>query len=315
MQTIQKIFLIIIGTIIIYAGFLFISDVPQIIDSLKNFELKYLPLILTIIPASWFFLFLRWHFLTKNAGIVLPMKKNILIYFSGFALAITPGKMGELIKSEILKKEFSVPRTSSAPLIIIERVYDLVGGVIVAIFGIWALGYGVYAIIGASIFLIIIFVVLRSQKLFYKSIKLLNKIKFTRKFTKSISESYDTIRISIGIRVIIIASLLSVLYWFIEGIGVYLIVLSLGINHLSYFEIIATYASSLIIGAASLIPGGIGVTEGSMVGLLNFQGIETSIAVILVILIRLFTMWYSTLVGFITMKFSGGYSLFTKSIK
>jgi len=315
MQIIQKILLVIVGTIIIYAGFLFVSDASKIIDSLRNFELKYLPIILLIIPASWVFLFLRWHYLMKNIGIILPIKKNILIYFSGFALAITPGKFGELIKSEILKKEFSIPRTSTAPLVIVERLYDLVGGVVVAIFGMWALGYGIYAIVGAGIFLIIAFLLLRSHKLFHKTIQILNKIKFTAKFTTSISESYDTIRTSIGIRIIVIASLFSVLYWSIEAIGVYLIVLSLGVEHLSYFDVVATYASSLILGAASFIPGGLGIAEGSMVGLFSFQGVETSVAVILVILIRLFTMWYSTLVGFIAMKFSGGFSLFTKSTK
>ena len=188
MQIIQKILLVIVGTIIIYAGFLFASDASKIIDSLRSFELKYLPIILLIIPASWVFLFLRWHYLMKNIGIILPIKKNILIYFSGFSLAITPGKFGELIKSEILKKEFSIPRTSTAPLVIVERLYDLVGGVAVAIFGIWALGYGTYVIVGAGIFLIIAFLLLRSHKLFHKTIQILNKIKFTAKFATSISE-------------------------------------------------------------------------------------------------------------------------------
>jgi glycosyltransferase 2 family protein len=313
MQIIQKTLLIIIITIIIYAGFLFLSDATKIIEGLKKFDVKFLPIILVVIPISWFALFLRWHYLTKNVGITLPIKENILIYFSGFSLAITPGKFGELIKSEIMKKKFSIPRTSSAPLVIVERLYDLVGGVSVAVLGILTLGYGAYVIIIAGIILVVIFSLLRSKKLFDIVINLFNKRKFSAKFANSISESYDTIRKSIGPRILIISSLFTILYWLLEGIGVYLIVLSFGVENLSYFNILATYASALILGAASFIPGGLGVTEGSMVGLLNFQGVETSIAVILVIMIRLFTMWYNVLIGFIALKFSGGFSLFKQS--
>jgi len=313
MQILQKTLLIIVVAIIIYIAFLFFSDASKIFEGLKKFDTKYLPIILIIIPISWMALFLRWHFLTKNVGIKISIKENFLIYLSGFALAITPGKFGELIKSEIMKKKFSIQRTKSAPLVIVERLYDLVGGVSVAIFGIWTLGYGAYAIIIAGVFLILIFSLLRSKKLFYKTINLLNKTKFTAKFAKSISESYETIRISIGLKILFVSSLSTMIYWMLESVGVYLIVLSFGIENLNYFDTLSIYASSLILGAASFIPGGLGVTEGSMVGLLNYKGIEASIAVIIVIIIRLFTIWYNTLIGFIALKIYGGFSLFSES--
>ena len=91
-----------------------------------------------------------------------------------------------------------------------------------------------------------------------------------------------------------------------ESLGVYFILLSFDINLLNYVHVIATYTSSLILGAASFIPGGLGVVEGSLVGLLNFQGVDISDAFVLVVLIRLFTLWYSVIIGFIALKLSGG---------
>ena len=111
----------------------------------------------------------------------------------------------------------------------------------------------------------------------------------------------------------IVSSLLSMCYWAIESIGVYLIVISFGIDKLSYYTVMSTYASSLILGAASFIPGGIGITEGSMTGLFIFHGIEISSVFTLVIIIRLFTMWYSVIIGFISLKLSGGFSMFKNS--
>ena len=308
-----KIFFVIIIAICLYAVFLIFSDISQVLDKLSNFNLKYLPLILIIIPISWFALFARWHFLLKSVGLQIPLKQNIKIYFAGFALAVTPGKFGELVKSQLMKKQFDVPRSTTAPLVLVERLYDLVGGVAVSIIGILSLGLGMYVIIGASIILVIIFLLLRSKKLFDKFLKLFSKMRITCKLVEPISQSYDSIQKSTRGKIMIVSSLLTMVYWVIESIGVYLIVISFGIDKLSYYSVMSTYASSLILGAASFIPGGIGITEGSMTGLFSFQGIEISSVFTLVIIIRLFTIWYSVIIGFISLKLSGGFSMFKNS--
>jgi len=87
---------------------------------------------------------------------------------------------------------------------------------------------------------------------------------------------------------------------------VYCILLAFDIDIINYFAVIATYASSLILGAASFIPGGLGVAEGSLLGMLSSQGVEISMAFVLVVLIRIFTLWYSVIVGLISLKLSGG---------
>jgi uncharacterized protein (TIRG00374 family) len=100
-----------------------------------------------------------------------------------------------------------------------------------------------------------------------------------------------------------------VIYWLIESIGVYFVIVSFGFDSINYFDVVSIYSSSLILGAASFIPGGIGVTEGSLIGLLNYQGIPLSTSFVLVVFIRFFTLWYSVIVGFIAFKFSRGFSM------
>jgi uncharacterized membrane protein YbhN (UPF0104 family) len=58
----------------------------------------------------------------------------------------------------------------------------------------------------------------------------------------------------------------------------------------------------------SFLPMGVGVVEGSLAGFLNYEGIDISIALTLVILIRIFTRWYGVIVGLIFMKLIGGFS-------
>ena len=309
----NKIFIIIVLAICLYAAFLIFSDFSTIKDKLENFRLTYLPFILIIVPCSWIALFVRWHLLLRNVGIHIPIKHSAKIYFAGFALAITPGKFGELIKSQLIKKRFDVPRTSTVPLVFAERLYDLVGAVAVSFVGILALGLGAYIIIGAAILLIFIFVLLRIRKLFEMFLKIFEKNRFTSKFVIQLSESYDAINGSTRGKILVSSSLLTIVYWSIEAIAVYLVVLSFGIDKLSYLNVLATYTSSLILGAVSFIPGGIGVADGSMVGLFNYQGVDLPNAFVLVVLIRFFTIWYSVIVGFVALKLSNGFSLFSDS--
>jgi uncharacterized protein (TIRG00374 family) len=61
--------------------------------------------------------------------------------------------------------------------------------------------------------------------------------------------------------------------------------------------------TSILFGAISFLPGGIGITEGSLVSFLVSRKIELSIASALVLFTRLSTLWYATILGFITTKF------------
>ena len=69
------------------------------------------------------------------------------------------------------------------------------------------------------------------------------------------------------------------------------------------------YASSLFLGALSFLPGGLGITEASFTGLLNLQGISLSMAIVIVIIVRLFTLWFGVGIGFIALKLVGGFSI------
>ena len=297
---------VIVGAIILYAIFLLLSDVSLILSKIPNLKTEYLPIILILIPSSWLFLFLRWNLLLKNSNIKIPLKENLKIYFAGFALAVTPGKFGELIKSQIMKTKFDVPHRTTSSLVLVERLYDLAGAIVVSFIGILLIGIGEYIIAGASIVLISIFVMISSKKLFQNVLKMIGKIKFTQKYTVPLSESYETIQTSTKGKIVFTSILTTSAYWLLESLGVYFILLSFDINLLNYVHVIATYTSSLILGAASFIPGGLGVVEGSLVGLLNFQGVDISDAFVLVVLIRLFTLWYSVIIGFIALKLSGG---------
>ena len=153
----NRIILILIASVGIYAIFLFISDYNVISEKISNFKINYLPLILFFVSASWIPLIIKWNFLLKNCKIYIPFRKSILVYLSGTALQITPGHIGELIKAQILKTGFNVPRTKTASVVLVEKVYDLIGAIIASIIGMIILELEIYLIVFAISILIMIF--------------------------------------------------------------------------------------------------------------------------------------------------------------
>ena len=304
----QKFFIIILASIIFYALFLIFTDLSQLSEKILDFKIEYIPLILSLVSSGWLALYLRWTFLLKNSGYVVPHKKNFQIFLTGFPLSITPGKIGELLKSQLLKDNFDIPRKITAPIILVERLYNAVGILIISFFGIWFLDFSGIVILITTCILTGIFIVMRSKKLFLQINKIILKIKYLSKFSDSLSDSYDVINNSIKPKIFIISSAFSASYWILESIAVYFIFQSFGIDFIELIQIIPTYATSIILGVASFVPGGIGVFEGTLTGLLNIQGLALSTAVTLTIFIRIFTIWYSVIIGFFALKFAGAFS-------
>ena len=309
MKIINKIIVIIIAVVGLYAAFLIASDIGTVYDQIINFKIEFLLVIIPLVITGWFVLFARWHLLLKNSKIFIPKKDSLLIFFSGFALAVIPGKAGDLIKSQLLKTKFGIPRSRTVPIIMLEQLYTVIGLVFLSFFGIWYFELGMYVIGFSAALLVFVFVLISNRKIFNKAVLLLEKWKFTSKFVEPLSSSYDTIKKSIRGPIAFYASALTIIYWLIETIVVYFVLLAFGIDSIEFLKVIPTYTTSLVLGFLSFLPMGLGVVEGSLASFFSLHGIGVSLSLTLVIIIRLFTRWYGVVVGFFALKFSGGLSL------
>ena len=294
----------ILGIIVIYAIILIAFDINIISEKIGDFDSQYLPIIIPLIPLTWGVLFLRWNLLLKNSDIDIPLKDNFMIFISGFALGVTPGKVGELIKSQLLKNKFNISRSKTAPLVIVERFYDFFAIAIISLFGILVFEYSIYIFgilaIGISIFLI----VTSSEKIFLKFLNKIEKIKFLKNFSNELPKSFNVIQKSTRGKIFPLSITLSIIFWFLDSIIAYLTLLSFGIDIIDYFVLMSIYTSSIILGVISFLPLGIGVVEGSLVGFLSLNGIEFHLATAVVVFIRFFTRWIGVMAGFIGLKFS-----------
>ena len=132
-----------------------------------------------------------------------------------------------------------------------------------------------------------------------------------QRFDASLENSHDILRNSLNRKTVLLSCTLTVLFRLLEAVGIYLVLLSLGIDVVNYFELAATYSMSMILGAISMSPAGLGVTEGSFAGLLVLHGLELSTALVVAVIVRFFTLWYAVVIGFIALRLSRGLNVNT----
>jgi len=300
-QITSKMLILVIITIALYAAFVIFSDISLLIDKFQNFNFVYLLPAFLLVLLSYFIRALRWDTFLKTLNINIKMKESISLFFAGLGFGITPGKLGEVIKSHLLKKDHNQAISKTAPIVLVERYYDLVGLLIISVLGIWFLEIELTIIITSFVIIIVALIISQQKSLVFKILEKLDKISFLKKIVKKLFETFDTIHFLLKPKLYAKSIGYSVTGWLIESFAVYLIFLGFNID-LNLPTIILIFAVSSIIGGLSMLPGGIGLTEGGMVGLLLLEGIDYTSAISVVLLVRIVTLWFSVAIGLIVLK-------------
>ncbi len=310
MNLTKKLVIFTIAGIGIYSIILLFSDISVVYEKFRSFKVEYIPIILALIFSSWCVLYVRWVLLLKNSQIKIPTKNNFLIYFAGFALAITPAKSGELVKSVILKEKFNIPHSHTVPVILMERFYDVIGTLVISLLGLWIFGLKSLPVVIIAIAIIaMFFCTIYSTRVFNTFLQLFNKLNFFQKLVTPLMSLQEIVKKSSKSKIALVSITLTVVYRLIEALAIYLVLLGFNIDIIQYLNLAATYSFSIIIGNISFIPGGLGITEGSLTGLLSIQGIEISTAIGLALMIRIFTLWYAVIVGFVCLRLANGFAI------
>ncbi len=294
----------------LYAIWVFKSDIKNL-ETIENFN-PYLVL------TGIFFAFLnyllrayRWHWLLNKSGEKINISKSFLSFFSGFFYTFTPGKIGEISKSLHLYQLSKIPARKSMPIIWIERTSD-VAGVAILSFPIFAYLFtnnnkyfyenSTQMIIASLAFGLITAICLffLGKILGKKIINQSNSIKSKKDFFETFSKTLNLLKENL-FRLVAWGWLA----WVLEGITCLLCLKAIGAEiPFSFIEnaTMATrfYSSSMLAGALSFVPGGLGATEITLTNLFVSTGMETKIATNGTFLTRVATLWVGFPIGIIS---------------
>ena len=260
-----------------------------------------LPLILVMAPLNYLLRFIKWHAYTRRLGFLhVPWRGNLVVFLSGLGLTLTPGKVGELVKSWMLWERYRVPAARSASMIVADRVTDGCAMLALATVGAVLLGRGhvPYLLIAAIAVLILL---LRSRRVMRGLLRLLARIPRLHRFEHRLEDLLEAASALLAPDIFGYAFLLGLIGWGLEGLIVYLTLGMFGYPF-SVGASLLVVASSAIAGGVSALPGGVGAAEGVMVGLLLWLAVPLPLAVLTTLITRFSTLWLGVAIGLVALS-------------
>ena len=285
---------------IIFLAFSIYADFGNLMIAFSKFSWIWFPVVLALSFGNYLVRFAKWQYYLHILNIKLKPSKSFLIFIGSFIMSVTPGKMGEVLKSFLLKEETGTPVSVSAPIILAERITDFLSIVMLCSIGAVVFGYGIEIILATGIGFIFLTLILSSKKLSHKIINFLTRIKYTAKHTDKIYSAYDSIYELVKIKPLILMVIASTVAWFLECLGFYTVLkVFSSVSNIDVSLLSATfiYGFSTLVGAIAMLPGGLGATEASLTGLLLLLKIPKDISVASTIIIRVATLWFAVILG------------------
>ncbi len=278
------------------------ASFDHIKEAIEQFSYKLLPVILTLSLLNYSIRFVRWHIYLRALNIKVSTGESLGIFVSGLAMAVTPGKMGEVLKSYFLKSLNGTSISKSAPVIIAERLTDLIALTTISIIGAYVIGYAKDIILIFAVVFVsgTVLISIRPASLFL--IRLMNNISFLSKWIKNIQIAYESSYTVLTGRTLFFSLFLSIAAWFSESLGFYFVLQGLDV-HLRILSASFIYSFSTVIGAISFLPGGLAATETSLTGLLVLAKIPKGTSVAATLIIRGATLWFAVIIGTIVLSY------------
>ena len=292
----NKIWLVLIFAIIVYVILGIYADFGNLLSALESFDWRYVILLLGLTTLSYLIRFVRWNFFLKGVGVNLNLKDNLFIYLSGLSMTITPAKAGEVWKGWLIKDINGDSLSKTVPVVISDRLTDMLALVIFSLLGILYYKQGAYVIITILILFGGFIIAIRTEAISNLLIGILEKR--AGKYSKDVKSMHITFKETLTPKKLIITTALGLIAWFMECLALYLTVIGFGDN-IGIIVSTFTFSFASLAGALSLIPGGLGVAEATLSGLLQFFGLTATISVGAAIIIRFTTLWYGTFLGII----------------
>ena len=290
---------LLIAAVIGFAAFSVIGDVRNLGDRLSGFSWHAFVAALALALGNYVMRFVRWELYLRRQQVTVPMSSSAIVFGAGLSLSITPAKLGELVKSYLLREMHGVPAPKTAPIVVAERVTDLIALLILAIIGVAAYGVDFSIVAIASGMIVLGLVLLAWPAPTHALIDLVTRPQRVRRLREPLHETLRGLGALCRPVPLFVATAIAVPAWGLECVGFALICDAFPGAHVDLGLAMVIYAGTTIAGALSFLPGGLGVTEGAMtIALVEGSAkLDPSTAVAATLLTRLATLWFAVVIG------------------
>ncbi len=265
-----------------------------------------LPILLALSATNYALRAIRWQIFSRALHLNVPPGLNALYYVAGFSMTATPGKLGEALRLWLMHRSHGTRYESTAALLVADRLSDAVAvTAVVAITVGWFAHYAWMAAISVLIVAAITALALRPALLLSVIDLLFGRLRrWPRLFVRA-RRAVRALQRLADPRVFLLALLLGTLGWCAEALSFSLLLRALDVS-LNPMAGAFIFAFGMMVGAISILPGGLGSTEATMVGLLVSQGVPFATALVATAVVRLTTLWFAVVLGMIALPIALG---------
>jgi uncharacterized protein (TIRG00374 family) len=282
----------------------FVGDIRRVVDAASHFTWAYIPAILSLTCFNYLLRGVKWQYYLRLIGVPISRADGTAIFACGLSMAMTPGKVGELLKSWMLRARAGIPMAASAPVILAERLTDGMAMLILASVGLLMYRHGWQALLVIAVVAIAAVSVVQSRPLALRLLSASERIPLLSPRAPLLRAFYESAYVLLSWRPLLTALAIGVVSWSGECVAFYLVLMGLGFAPSPELLIRAAFvlATSTLVGSASLLPGGLGAAEASSAALLRLVlPISSPKAVVATLLIRFCTLWFGVAVGMVAL--------------
>jgi glycosyltransferase 2 family protein len=257
----------------------------------------------------------RWTRLLRGAGYKVKVKDGTeILFLSWLVNCIVPAKLGDLYRAYLLKLNSPVSATRTLGTVFMERILDLIAVAALGVLaGYWhfrdhlnnlpaaaqvSLTVGVVVVV----LLIVALVVMRSF-----GRKVIGLLPLPHRVTEFYDRFEEGVFGSVGARGMPLLGLMTGLIWLTEALRLYLVVRALAFTgvDLGFSGALFVALIGSLLTAVPFTPGGIGLVEGGMIGVLTGAfGLSTPHAAAIVLVDRAISVFSIVVLGSIAYMLS-----------
>jgi len=281
----------------VYLVLAVLADLEDLRLALSNFRLSLVPVILGLVALSYVVRFVRWSYYLRLLKATMPLRPNVAIFAAGLSMTISPGKLGEVLKSVFIKQVNGAPIARTAPAVVAERATDGTGMIAWGLMGALAFSFGLEALLLFLAIAAVGIAVLRSKRLSLLAERVLLKLPLLDRLAPHVRDFHGASNELLATRPLIVGTLISFCSWGLEILAVYLCAVGIGAE-VPFLVVVFVFVVGSFAGAFSMLPGGIGAAEAGMYGMfVGVAGLLDGVSAGLTFVIRIATLWFATLIG------------------
>jgi uncharacterized protein (TIRG00374 family) len=251
---------------------------------------------------NYFLRFIRWNYLLQQLGDTVSGWDSWLCYLSGFAFTTTPAKAGEVVRCYYFNRRHKIEYAHTLAGLFCERVMDALAAVLIGVLALYIFDDVRWAGGLFTVLILVIVALVSHQRLLLR-----------------IVERFRVVRLSVLHKLLDLVPLLlartnqlfnpmpfagglflGVIAWSAEALAFAWLAQTLG-GEGSVLLYMSIFCVSIVAGALTFIPGGLGGTEVVLYTLMVATGMGDAEALTATILIRLATLWFAVALGLLSM--------------